>query len=104
MNRIVTAEGQPVEVLFSPGKYHDIDPFKLMVIDVPSESRLYGDSSYTDYEYEDKLKECQFRVMIERKENSLTHHLFEDWKNLKFFRKKIETVFSFITALLPRND
>ena len=46
VNRIVTAEGQPVEVLFSPGKYHDIDPCKLMGIDLPSESRLYGDSGY----------------------------------------------------------
>jgi len=69
---------------------------------VVPESRLYGDSGYTDYDYEDKLQKRQFRVIIERKENSLRHHLFEDWKNLKFFRKKIETVFSCITALLPR--
>ena len=35
VNMIVTAEGQPVEVLLSPGKYHDIDPFKLMELNLP---------------------------------------------------------------------
>jgi len=63
---------------------------------------IFSGNCCTDYDYEDKLQERQFRVIIERKENSLRHHLFEDWKNLKFFRKKIETVFSCIKALLPR--
>lgn len=102
VNMVATAEGQPFEVSLSPGKYHDSDPFKLMHLKFPPNSNLYGDSAYTDYEYEDKLKERGIRVIIERKENSIRHHYYEDWKDLKFFRRKIETTFSRITAFLPR--
>ncbi len=102
VNMVATAEGQPFEVCLSPGKYHDSDPFKLMDLQFPSNSSLYGDSAYTDYDYEDELKERGIRVIIERKENSLRHHFYEDWKDLKFFRRKIETTFSRICAFLPR--
>jgi hypothetical protein len=102
VNMVATAEGQPFEASLSPGKYHDSDPFKLMDLQLPLNSSLYGDSAYTDYEYEDKLKERGIRVIIERKENSTRHHYYEDWKDLKFFRRKIETTFSRITAFLPR--
>ncbi len=102
VNMVATAEGQPFEVVLSPGKYHDSDPFKLMDLQFPSNSTLYGDSAYTDYTYEDELKERGIRVIIERKENSFRHHYYEDWKDLKFFRRKIETTFSRITAFLPR--
>ena len=102
VNMIATAEGQPFEVSLSPGKYHDSDPFRLMDLQFPPNSSLYGDSAYTDYEYEDKLRERGIRVIIERKENSTRHHYYEDWKDLKFFRRKIETTFSRVTALLPR--
>ncbi len=102
VNMIATAEGQPFEVLLSPGKYHDSEPFKLMKLQLPSGSSLYGDSAYTDYVYEDELKERGIRVVMERKENSCRHHFYEDWKDLKFFRRKIETTFSRITAFLPR--
>lgn len=101
VNMVANSQGQPFEVLLSPGKYHDIDPFKLMDLQLPESSSLYGDSAYTDYEHEDKLKK-RMRVVIERKENSCRHHVFEDWKDLKFYRKTIETTFSCITALLPR--
>jgi hypothetical protein len=46
---IATAEGQPFEVMLSPGKYHDSEPFKLMRLDLPEGSSFYGDSAYTDY-------------------------------------------------------
>ena len=102
VNMIATAEGQPFEVCLSPGKYHDSDPFKLMNLELPLGSSLYGDSAYTDYSYEGKLKERGIRVIIERKANSCRHHFYEDWKDLKFFRKQIETTFSLISAFLPR--
>lgn len=99
---VANHKGQPFEVILSPGKYHDSEPFKLMDLQLPQYSSLYGDSAYTDYTYEDQLKERGIRVIIERKENSHRHHVYEDWKDLKFFRRKIETTFSYITALLPR--
>ena len=102
VNVIATAEGQPFEVLLSPGSYHDLDPFKLMSVDLPPSSSFYGDSAYTDYEHEDRLKQKGIRVIIERKANSCRPHLFEDWQDLKRFRRTIETTFSRISSWLPK--
>lgn len=102
VNVIATIEGQPIEVLLSPGCYHDLDPFKLMNVDLPPSSSFYGDSAYTDYEYEDKLKKRGIRVIIERKANSCRPHLFEDWQDLKCHRRTIETTFSRVSAWLPK--
>lgn len=102
VNVVATAEGQPFEVMLCPGKYHDIEPFKLMNLDLPNGSNLYGDSAYTDYAKEEELKKQGVRVIIERKANSQRPHLLEDWFDLKRFRKTIETTFSQISALLPK--
>lgn len=102
VNMITTCQGQPVEVILSPGCYHDNDPFKLMKLDLPEKSSLYADSGYTDYNYEDSIKEKEIRIIIERKSNSIRPHVYEDWRDLKFYRKKIETFFSCITSLFPR--
>lgn len=102
VNVIATVEGQPFEVLLSPGSYHDLDPFKLMKVDLPPNSNCYGDSAYTDYEYEDSLKHKGIRVIIERKANSCRPLLFEDWQDLKRFRRTIETTFSLISSWLPK--
>ena len=102
VNMVANSQGQPFEVILSPGKYHDSDPFKLMNLDLPEHSSLYGDSAYTDYAYEDRLIAKNIKVIIERKANSCRHHFFEDWKYLKFYRKTIETTFSRITFFLPR--
>ncbi len=102
VNMIATAEGQPYEILLSPGKYHDSEPFKLMANDLPVGSSLYGDSAYTDYEYERELQKRQIRVIIERKTNSHYPHFFEDWQDLKRFRMSIETTFSCISSFLPK--
>jgi hypothetical protein len=73
-----------------------------MNLQLSKESSLYEDSAYTDYEYEDEIKKRDIRVVIERKENSTRHHDFEDWKDLKFYRRKIKTTFSRIAAFLPK--
>jgi len=102
VNMVATAEGQPFEILLCPGKYHDIEPFKLMNLDLPKGSSLYGDSAYTDYEKEEELKQLGIRTIVERKDNSCKPHLFEDWQDLKRFRRTIETTFSQISAFLPK--
>lgn len=102
VNVVATAEGQPFEVMLCPGKYHDSEPFKLMNLDLPNGSSLYGDSAYTDYAKEEELKKQGVRVVIERKVNSQRPHLLEDWFDLKRFRRTIETTFSQISALLPK--
>lgn len=54
--------------------------------------------------YEDELKKRGIRVIIKRQENSYRHHFYEEWKGLKFFRRKIETTFSHMTAFLPKDS
>lgn len=41
-------------------------------------------------------------MIIERKANSCKPHLFEDWLDLKRFRRTIETTSSQISAFLPK--
>lgn len=102
VNMIATVEGQPIEVILSPGCYHDVDPFKFMKLDLLAGSSLYGDSAYTDYDYEDRLKQKGIRVIIERKANSCRPLFFEEWQDLKRCRQTIETTFSRISSWLPK--
>ncbi len=92
----------PFEVILCPGKYHDSEPFKLMKLNLPMGSTLYGDSAYTDYAYEEELEKRNMRVIMESKENSCRPHLFEDWQDLKRCRRTIETTFSQIASFLPK--
>jgi len=102
VNVVATAEGQPFEVRLRPGQYHDSEPFKLMNLNFPKGSSLYGDSTYTDYAKEKELKKQGVRVIMQRRANSQRPHLLEDGFDLKRFRRTIETTFSQIRALLPK--
>lgn len=53
---IVTVDGIPVEFAILPGSCHDIDGMKSMYFNIPEGSTLYGDSAYTDYNYEEDCK------------------------------------------------
>lgn len=81
----------------------DVQALKKLPLTVTAESKIYGDSAYTDYQIEDDLKEAdQIDLMIQRKSNSLRKD--EPW--IRFIkeqmRKGIETAFSEIKALLLR--
>ncbi|BDS13327.1 IS982 family transposase [Aureispira anguillae] len=100
---ITTKDGIPVEYFLSAGSYADITAFKSMNIDLPPGSKLYGDSGYTDYEFEDSYKELeQIHLLIVRKSNSKR----KDHPSLTFLkdymRKRIEITFSEITNFFPR--
>ena len=69
---------------------------------MPEGSHFYGDSAYTNYEREEKLRKRGIRVIIDRKANSCRPLFFEDWLDLKCFRRTIETTFSRIFAFLPK--
>lgn len=100
---ITTREGCPVRVILCPGKEHDIVPFRLMELNLPKGSEVYGDSAFTDYEYEDMLlNEKGIRLIAERKSNTTRPMQLEDYVNLKYIRGTIETTFGVISRLLPR--
>lgn len=100
---ITTREGCPLRVILCPGQEHDLVPFRLMRLNLPRGSVLYGDSAYTDYEYEDNLlKEQGIKLIADRKKNTKRPINLEDYVNLKYIRGTIETAFGVISRLLPR--
>lgn len=100
---IASSDGCPFRVILCPGKEHDLVPFKFIKRELPVGSEIYGDSAYTDYEYQDEIEKTeQIRLIIERKSNSLRPIEIHDLINLKHIRKFIEGAFGVLSRLLPR--
>jgi hypothetical protein len=100
---LVTASGIPVEFGFVPGCENDVQALKKLPLAVAAESKIYGDSAYTDYQAEDDMKEADLvELMIQRKSNSKRPD--EPWIRFikEYMRKGIETSFSEIKALFLR--
>ena len=100
---ITTKDGVPVEYFLSAGSYADITAFQSMNIGLPSGSKLYADSGYTDYDLEDCYREIDLiDLQVVRKSNSKRkdHPAAALWKNA--MRKRIEITFSEITNLFPK--
>lgn len=96
-------EGIPVEFCFVPGSESDVQALKKLPMTVAPESKIYGDSAYTDYTIEDDIKESDLiQLMIQRKSNSKRKD--EPW--IRFLkeqmRKGIETTFSLVKGLFLR--
>ena len=86
------------------GSLADITGLKSMHINLPDGSKLYADSGYTDYEFEDELYEAEnIKMMVDRKSNSKR----KDEAYIAFLkthmRKKIESVFSELERYLPNH-
>lgn len=100
---IATVDGIPVEFAMLPGCYHDIDGMKNMSFNLPENSIVYGDSAYTDYNYEQICLDAEgIKLMIARKSNTKRPH--EPWENFMIAdsRKRIETTFSQISSMFPK--
>lgn len=100
---LVNSAGIPVEFGFVPGCESDVQALKKLPLAVAAESRIYGDSAYTDYQAEDDLREADLiELMIQRKSNSKRPD--EPWIRFikEHMRKGIETSFSEIKALFLR--
>lgn len=103
VHMICTVTGEPIEVIFAPGADSDAKIFKEFELDLPENSRLYGDGLYNDYVHEDIVKEAlNINILPARKSNMKKQHepVLKAWINRQ--RKTIETAFSEITALFPK--
>lgn len=100
---ITTVDGTPVEYFIGAGSYADITAFQSMNIDLPSDSKLYADSGYTDYKLEDNYALHEnIQLLVSRKSNSKRkHHPALDFI-IKYMRKRIEITFSEITNFFPK--
>jgi Transposase DDE domain len=100
---ITTADGLPVDYFICAGSFVDVTAFQAMNIDLPQGSELYADSGYTDYQLEDLYQACeQIQLKVCRKSNSKRKDKPYEAYLKNHYRKKIENVFSGITALFPK--
>lgn len=101
---VITATGQPVEFVLTPGSEADIRAFKRLLLGLPEEAALFGDTAYTDYTEEALLSEvANIRLIAPRRKRSLRPH--PGW--LEYIcqqtRKRVETTFSQIEAEFARH-
>lgn len=100
---LVNSLGIPVEFGFVPGCESDVQALKKLPLTIAAESKIYGDSAYTDYQIEDDMKAADLiELMICRKRNS--KRADTPWVRFikEHMRKGIETSFSEIKALFLR--
>ena len=100
---LVNSQGIPVEFGFVPGCESDVRALKKLPLAVSTESKIYGDVAYTDYQTEDDMRDAELiELMIQRKSNSLRPD--EPWMRFtkEQMRKGIETCFNEINALFLR--
>ncbi len=100
---VVTGAGEPVEFSLEAGSKGDITVFKDLELDLPEGSVICADKAYTDYHYEDLLKEAAgVHLKAHRRKNS--KRPMPAWEEYlsKPIRKYIETVFSGITGLFSK--
>ena len=100
----VTSEGIPVEFLITPGSTGDAKALRSFSFDLPKGSTVYGDSAYNSYAFETCLNTtCMIKLVPKRRKNSRRKNSSIDELFLRFHRGRIETTFSEITHLMPRN-
>jgi hypothetical protein len=103
--QVVTTEGGvPVEMAFLPGAASDVRGLGVLPLALPAGSQLFMDSDYTDYGAEDAAQETDgVEFAPSRKSNSKRGNAV--WRSYykQLMRKRIETVFSQITNLLPKH-
>jgi Transposase DDE domain len=100
---VVTGAGEPVQFSLVAGSEADVTVFKDLRLDLPEGSVICADKAYTDYHYEDLLKEAaSLHLKAQRRKNSKrAMPMWEEFLS-KPIRKYIETVFSGITNLFSK--
>lgn len=94
----------PIDMLLRPAREADIRAFRRIDLDLPFNSRLFGDKAYNDYGYEERLiHEKQVHLMPNRKVNSKRKSSESSDHERKKKRRMIETLFSCIERLMPRS-
>lgn len=100
---LATEAGIPVEIAFIPGSYAEQSALKRLDFYLPQGSIVYGDSGFTDYEWEDfYLEHEKIEFLIARKKKSKRGDSFIDEIAKKQNRKRIEITFSEITNDFPK--
>lgn len=101
---VVTAQGEPVEMVLAPGSTADVSALPAFNFDLPQGSTLYSDSAFTLYYLEEVMREAagiNFSPM--RKKNSTrpvpAYIAYLQARG----RKMVETAGSLVARLLPKS-
>jgi hypothetical protein len=99
---VVSGAGEPVEFSLAAGSEAYVTVFKELNLDLPEGSIICAEKAYTDYDYEDLLKEVGLHLKAQRKKNS--KRPMPAWEEFlgKPIRQYIETVFSRLTNFFPK--
>lgn len=101
---LITAQGQPVEFVLTPGSMADQSGFRHLELDLPAGSIIHADKGYNDYGEEDLLREAgEILLQPLRKSNSKRGR--PAWVEFvsKPVRQRVETAISQITGLFPKH-
>jgi hypothetical protein len=99
---VVSGRGEPVEFSLAAASEADISLFKQLSLDLPEGSIIHADKGYTDYHYEDLLKEVGLHLKAQRKKRSKRPMVAWEEFLSKPARQYIETVFSNFSAMFSR--
>lgn len=99
---VVSDKGEPVEFSLAAASEADVAVFKELGLELPDGSTIHADKAYTDYHYEDLLKEVGLHLKAQRKMHS--RRQMAAWEEFlgKPIRQYIETVFSKLSAMFSR--
>ena len=104
VHMVVTGDGKPVEMLFEPGSKSDVNVLWKMELDIPFDSIIYADGAYNCFDLEDILQEERITLLAKRGSKAKQRiRTGSEEKEISSRRQIIETAFSSITGLLPRN-
>lgn len=102
LHLLATTDGKPVEYRILPGSIHDMTAFKDFDLDLPTDSVIYADAAYTDYNFEDILEDVGVELSPMRKKNS-KRPISPARQSLNHTKRKyIETVGSCINRFMPK--
>ena len=99
---IATVDGVPVEFAIVPGSWNDSHGMHALEMNLPKGSRNINDSGYTNYEFEDMIKEYDdiWHDTVRKSNSKRIEPAYRTYyKN--YWRKIIENVFSQMTAWIP---
>jgi hypothetical protein len=100
---VATSDGIPVEFHIHAGAESEQTGQRGLPLDLPAGSVLYTDAGYTDYVAEDIFNQASgSQQQTARRKNSKRPHRPAQTFLLQYFRKRIETCFSQLTARFPK--
>jgi len=104
VHMIIDVDGIPIEFSLTPGSASDIKSLRDLPLELPNGSILMGDKAYTDYQFEDNLRELEgIKMLVKRRSNLSRQNPPEDEFLLCMQRNRVETVFSAIVSRMPRH-